>query len=174
MMRCALEVPADRPALFVDPDGPSLTTELLVTWRGLDQPYRLNSLVDTGSPYDLIASPRLTAELDRTARPVRSGTLQWRGTVNCKVYRAAVRIGDWLDVWVHAPQDEELEDLIGLPTILRSGLCIRGFAGSAHWVSEPGSGSGQEWMTADREGGPGSTDRGHLKRRRTRRVPSGR
>ena len=150
-MECSFVVPADRPSMFVDPDGPALTTELPVIWESRSVPITVSALVDTGSPYDLLASPELAEEIRRTEAPTRNGTIDWRGAMECEFYRGAVKIGEWISVEVAAPIHDEVENLLGLPVLMRSRLCIRGLDHSAFWVEAPAIPGTKDWMAADRE-----------------------
>jgi hypothetical protein len=152
MMRCALQIP-DAPPLAVDSAEPAVRASVGLDWPGRKTPLRVDALVDTGCPVDFIASPRLANDLRGMRDPTRVSQVQWGGPVACEVYEVAAKLADWISIEVHVPLTQAMEDLLGLPAILRSNLCIRGLSGSAYWASLP-DGSGREWITrdADREG----------------------
>ena len=146
-----MEVPAGSPPIHLDPGEPAIRALVSVSWEGSAEPWDIDCIVDTGCPVDFVASRRLSAELRKSARPSRVAQLEWGGRVTCEIYRATADLGEWIDLEVYAPLDADFEDLLGLTTIMRSNLCIRGLAGSAYWVQLPAAGGGREFVARDAE-----------------------
>jgi len=161
-MRCALEISGGAPPVSVDGGEPAVRASVELNWRGRQKVWSVDCLVDTGCPVDFIASPRLVRDLRATARPARMARLDWGGNVSCEIFKVAARLVEWCPIEVYAPLDAEFEDLLGLPAILRSNLCIRGLAGSAYWVDLPAEGRGSEFI-ARVAGGP---KRSRIRRRK--------
>jgi len=133
-------------------------------------------LIDTGCTVDMVASSGVAFELAKHIRPARRDKLFWGEWLLCDIYRAQVRLGDWMDIEIFAPKDSQVEDILGLPAILRANLCIRGVSGGAFWVTPPAVTDYSKWMGADRESQtpPSATRRSGGRKARQRSVRAGR
>ena len=163
-MRCALELPALAPPLSIDEQG-SLSASVELDWSGRHEPLRLSAIVDTGCAVDFIASRQLSADLSASLKPIRRTSLNWEQRIACDIYGAAIRLDDWYSVEIYAPLSQDLEDLLGLPAILRSNLCIRGVSNAAFWASTDDPTNPARWMGRDADLQPVNQSRGRASKR---------
>ncbi len=147
-MECGLTLPSSAPPLAIDPHEPSLRTSIDLDWPGRKRALVVDALIDTGCPVDFIASPRLSHDLRAGLRPTRMAQLVWGERVPCEIYRVGAWLDRWVGIEVYSPLTLEMEDLLGLPALLKGNLCIRGAAGSAYWARLPDRG-GLEWVARE-------------------------
>ena len=143
-------MPPDRGSFRVSLNPPELSACITLRWPQQPQGLCVSVYVDTGSPVDLVASPRLREMIRQKAKPSRMGRLQWGDWVSCEIYDAEALLDQWRQIEVYAPLEGDFEDLLGLPAILRCNLCIRGDAGAAFWVEMSDPRNPMEWVGRDR------------------------
>ena len=129
---------------------PELTANIMLRWPDQPQGIRVSVFVDTGSPVDLVASPRLREIIRERAKPTRMSRLQWGDWLTCEIYEAEALLDQWRQIEIYAPLEGDFEDLLGLPAILRTNLCIRGDASAAFWVEMSDPRNPLEWVGRDR------------------------
>ena len=147
-MRCALELPAGSPSLAVEPDG-TLSAMVELDWPGLGRPLELSAIVDTGCNVDFVASKETARLLAGHHKPIRRDSLRWAEGLPCDVYDVAIKLDDWYGIEILAPLTQDMEDILGLPAILRSNLCIRGVVNAAFWANVSDPTDPDKWMARD-------------------------
>jgi hypothetical protein len=169
-MRCGLLLPHDVASLQLDPVGPVLTAEILISWPGQAGHIRFPAVVDTGCPVDLVASADLATRLRCAGRPFRMETLDWGGRLDTEVYVADLKLGEWTRTEVHVPTQPFEETLLGLRALLKANLCLRGEDRSAYWARLPAAGDAWDFISRDAEGAPRAAAPPKTSRRRRAKV----